>query len=84
MNLESIIQFAVDNGALDDENLREAIEAFYTTPQQRPSRSDIKPLDKEQMSVVRRQAGYDIGEAKEIAAFISGIRHCEAAHGIKE
>ena len=41
-----------------------------------------EPLTKEQVSVVRRQAGYDIGEPKEIVAFISGIRHSEAAHGI--
>jgi hypothetical protein len=67
---------------------------FYTTPQQRPSRSDIKPLTDEQIDKATRATAddlldhiYEYGTAAEgVMERIRAISRAaiEAAHGIKE
>lgn len=51
---------------------------LYTTPPQR------KPLTREQVREICDGSGYDKATMQERADFINGIRHAEAAHGIKE
>jgi len=68
--------------------------ALYTTPQQRPSRSDIKPLTDEQIDVLADKFTVKMGEMFEPELCIEFNDSCksvhgftraiEAAHGIKE
>ena len=43
-----------------------------------------QPLTEDQVSQMVQLAGYDAASPQELADFINGIRHGEAAHGIKE
>ena len=49
----------------------------------RPSPTQ-QSLSEDQVSQMMQWAGYDAASPQERAAFINGIRHGEAAHGIKE
>jgi len=51
---------------------------LYTTPPQR------KPLTREEANALMTKAGYGAASAEELAHFFNGLRHGEAAHGIKE
>lgn len=42
-----------------------------------------RPLTREQVKGLMTEAGYDTASPQERADFINGIRHGEAAHGIK-
>ena len=43
-----------------------------------------EPLTREQVKALTKETGYDTASWQERADFINGIRHAEAAHGIKE
>ena len=47
-------------------------------------KSERKPLTREQVREICEGSGYDKATMQERADFINGIRHAEAAHGIKE
>lgn len=51
---------------------------LYTTPPQRPSRSDIKPLTDEETYKIQTSVGYSGGFSR----FVGIVRAIEAAHGI--
>ena len=51
---------------------------IYTTPPQR------KTLTRDQVKKLITATGYDTASPQERTDFINGIRHAEAAHGIKE
>lgn len=53
------------------------LEPLYTRPQAR------EPLTREQVKALIKETGYDTASLQERADFINGIRHAEAAHGIK-
>ena len=50
---------------------------LYARPQAR------EPLTREQVKALTKETGYDTASRQERADFINGIRHAEAAHGIK-
>ena len=56
----------------------EGAVALYDRPQAR------EPLTREQVKALTKETGYDAASWQERADFINGIRHAEAAHGIKE
>jgi hypothetical protein len=63
---------------------------LYTTPyvpegrQQRPSRSDIKPLTDKQLNIIGSRWHLNLLSADEKAELFAFARAIEAAHGIKE
>ena len=58
----------------------------YTTPQPTQAQAGAVPLTVEQVNAILLEAGYGSYNAPvpERAAFISGLRHSERAHGIGE
>ena len=59
---------------------------LYTTPQPTHAQAGAVPLTVEQVNAILLEAGYGSYNAPvpERAAFISGLRHSERAHGIGE
>ena len=59
---------------------------LYTTPQPTQAQAGAVPLTVEQVKAILLEAGYGSynGPDPERAAFISGLRHSERAHGIGE
>ena len=56
----------------------ERVDVYTSPPAQR------KPLTREQVKKLITATGYDTASPQERTDFINGIRHAEAAHGIKE
>ncbi len=83
-----IYQYQMANGSWIDQtkeshdyNVRHGqatVRVVYTSPPQR------KPLTRDQVKKLITATVYDTTSPQERADFINGIRHAEAAHGIKE
>jgi hypothetical protein len=56
---------------------------LYTTPPQRPSRSDIKPLTDKELNLIGAQWHYNLLGKDDKAELFAFARAIEAAHGIK-
>lgn len=55
-----------------------------TPAQPAPQPVERKPMTREQVKGLMESAGYDLAKPQEQADFISGIRHAELHHGIRE
>lgn len=56
---------------------------LYTTPQPTQAQAGAVPLTRERVKAILTECGYDGASAQHRADFINGLRHGEAAHGIK-
>lgn len=54
-----------------------------TTPQPTQAQAGAVPLTRERVKAILTECGYDGASAQHRADFINGLRHGEAAHGIK-
>jgi Lar family restriction alleviation protein len=61
-----------------------AIAVWNTrTPQPTQAQAGAVPLTRERVKAILTECGYDGASAQHRADFINGLRHGEAAHGIK-
>ena len=82
--MKDLLEDSVQQEPATKEQIREAIVfnlPLYTTQQQRPSRSDIKPLTDEQIDKAWRSVDYTVPWEQHR---IDIARAIEAAHNIKE
>lgn len=64
-------------------NREHVITRLYTTPQPTQAQAGAVPLTRERVKAILTECGYDGASAQHRADFINGLRHGEAAHGIK-
>ena len=56
---------------------------LYTTPQPTQMQAGAVPLTRDQVKAILVESGYYNADAQHKSHFMNGIRHGEAAHGIK-
>ena len=73
----------LDDLTEDLTNREHTITELYTTPQPTQTQAGAAPLTSDQVKAILVESGYYNADAQHKSHFMNGIRHGEAAHGIK-